>query len=73
MLHRFTVKGYLEIIFFNFNFNFLLISIPVLRMNTETMCVLSKSVNKIQFGPPGYFAHIYVTTPIVSASKNYYR
>jgi hypothetical protein len=27
----------------------------------------------IQVGPPGYFTHISITTPIVSALKNYYR
>ena len=29
-------------------------------------------VTVIQGGPPGYFTHISITTPIVSASKNYY-
>jgi hypothetical protein len=26
----------------------------------------------IRVGPPGYFTHIPITTPIVSALKNYY-
>ena len=30
------------------------------------------SVNLIQVGPPGYFIHISITTPIVSALKSYY-
>jgi hypothetical protein len=30
-------------------------------------------VNKIQVGPPGYFIHVSITTPAVSALKNYYR
>ena len=30
-------------------------------------------VTVIQGGPPGYFIHISITTPIVSALKNYYR
>jgi hypothetical protein len=30
------------------------------------------SVTFIQGGPPGYFTHISITTPIVSALKNYY-
>jgi hypothetical protein len=31
-----------------------------------------KSVKTIQVRPPGYFTHIYINTPIVTASKNYY-
>jgi hypothetical protein len=27
----------------------------------------------IQVGPPGYFTNVSITTPIVSALKNYYR
>ena len=30
-------------------------------------------VTFIQGEPPGYFIHIYITTPIASALKNYYR
>jgi hypothetical protein len=30
------------------------------------------SVPLIQVGPPGYFIHVPITTPIVSALKNYY-
>jgi hypothetical protein len=30
------------------------------------------SVTLIRVGPPGYFIHVSITTPIVSASKNYY-
>jgi hypothetical protein len=26
----------------------------------------------IQVGPPGYFTHISITTPVVSALKNYF-
>jgi hypothetical protein len=33
----------------------------------------STSVTQMGFGPPGYFTHISITTPIVSALKNYYR
>jgi hypothetical protein len=33
----------------------------------------SKSLAFIRVGPPGYFTHITITTPIVSALKNYYR
>jgi hypothetical protein len=32
----------------------------------------SMSVPLIRVGPPGYFAHIPITTPIVSVLKNYY-
>jgi hypothetical protein len=32
----------------------------------------NKSVTVIQGGPPGYFVHISITTPIVFALKNYY-
>ena len=31
------------------------------------------SATVIQVGPPGYFIHISITKPIVSALKNYYR
>jgi hypothetical protein len=31
------------------------------------------SVTLIQVAPPGYFVYISITTPIVSALKNYYR
>jgi hypothetical protein len=31
------------------------------------------SVTFIQVGPPGYFVYVSITTPIVSALKNYYR
>jgi hypothetical protein len=31
------------------------------------------SVAFIQGTPPGYFTHVSITTPIVSALKNYYR
>jgi hypothetical protein len=34
---------------------------------------LGISVPLFQGGPPGYFIHISITTPIVSALKNYYR
>ena len=30
------------------------------------------SVTVIRFRPPGYFAHVSITTPVVSALKNYY-
>ena len=30
------------------------------------------SVPLIRAGPPGYFIHISITTPVVSALKNYY-
>jgi hypothetical protein len=29
-------------------------------------------VNYIQVGPPGHFTHVSITTPVVSALKNYY-
>jgi hypothetical protein len=32
----------------------------------------SKTVAFIKVRPPGYFTHISITTPIVSALKNYY-
>jgi hypothetical protein len=31
------------------------------------------SVPLIRVGPPGHFIHISITTPVVSALKNYYR
>jgi hypothetical protein len=31
------------------------------------------SVTLIHFRPPSYFTHVSITTPIVSALKNYYR
>ena len=30
------------------------------------------SVTLIRVGPPGYFVHVSITTPVVSALKNYY-
>jgi hypothetical protein len=30
------------------------------------------SVTAIRVRPPGYFTHVSITTPVVSASKNYY-
>jgi hypothetical protein len=37
-------------------------------------CVLPASISVafIQVGPPGYFIYISITTPVVSALKNYY-
>jgi hypothetical protein len=51
-----------------------LISIPVLRMKYEygNHVNIYMSVGLIGFGPPSYFTHISITTPIVSALKNYY-
>ena len=37
----------------------------------NTRAIISVAV--IQVRPPGYFIHISITTPIVSALKNYYR
>ena len=34
---------------------------------------MKMSVTVIRVGHPGYFIHISITTPIVSALKNYYR
>ena len=34
--------------------------------------VLDISATVIRVGPPGYFAHVSITTPVVSALKNYY-
>ena len=34
--------------------------------------IIHTSVAVIQGGPPGYFARVSITTPIVSALKNYY-
>jgi hypothetical protein len=33
---------------------------------------LDISVTLIRVGPPGYFIHVSITTPIASAMKNYY-
>jgi hypothetical protein len=44
------------------------------EMPEDDMQSLKMSVPLIQVGPPGYFVHIHIaiTTPIVSALKNYY-
>jgi hypothetical protein len=44
------------------------------RLDGITVCIilLCISVPLIRVGPPGHFTHISITTPIVSALKNYY-
>jgi hypothetical protein len=37
-----------------------------------TYCARYKSVTVIRVGLPGYFVHVSITTPVVSALKNYY-
>ena len=44
----------------------------ILELKTWKFLSPGMSVTVIQNGPPGYFANISITTPIVSALKNYY-
>ena len=39
----------------------------------NAQCPHCMSATVIRVGPPGYFTHFSITTPIVSALKNYYR
>ena len=41
-------------------------------LNPYVLLSWAISVPFIQGGPPGYFTHVSITTPIVSALKNYY-
>jgi hypothetical protein len=45
----------------------------VLRIAGDCTATGIISVPVIRVGPPGYFIHVSITTPIVSALKNYYR
>jgi hypothetical protein len=38
----------------------------------KILCLWIISATLIQVRPPGYFTHVSITTPIVSALKNYY-
>jgi hypothetical protein len=44
----------------------------VLTTHTHVMYTPHTSVPVFRVGPPGYFAHVSITTPVVSAWKNYY-
>jgi hypothetical protein len=43
------------------------------RFKENLFSQVNNSVAFIQAAPPGYFPHISITTPVVSALKNYYR
>jgi hypothetical protein len=45
---------------------------PQTQMSTRVQIPVNTSVAFIQVGPPGYFVHIAMAIPIVSALKNYY-
>jgi hypothetical protein len=42
------------------------------KLGCENIGFLPKSATPIRVGPHGYFTQISITTPIVSALKNYY-
>jgi hypothetical protein len=58
-----------------FNWHYLSSPPQILRcpvVHLESKGLMCTSVPLIQVAPPGYFVHVSVTTPVVSALKNYY-